>query len=411
MRNIKDNNRVKHAAIALMLVAIGLVGFKVLKSSKGDLGRQKPHLPLPMVRVAPVQVGMVDMRLTGDGTVQALTESHVVPQVSGQVIEVSDNLVNGGAFKKGELLLVIDPRDYKIAVTLAAANVKDAESSYELARQESEAAQREWQRIHPKEPAPALVAKEPQLAAAMANLEARRASLEKTRLNLERTRIVAPFDGRLGAENVGVGQYVTPGQVLATIYAANAAEIVIPMDDADLQWFAVPGFTTDENSGANATVRANVAGRDMTWPGEVVRVEGKISEQTRMINVVVRVADPYATQPPLAIGQFVEVNIFGGTLAEATIIPRAALHDADTVWAVAPDATLDNGNGPDDGRSVGRLSFRTVDVARMDERGVVIRGGLKDGDRVVISPLKGATDGMRVRFVDTDLGADGGGAS
>lgn len=436
MKNdMEKSNRMKHAVVALIVVVVGLVGFKVLKSSKDDLGRQKPEAPLPMVRVVPVRVGPVDMVLTGNGTAQALTESHIVPQVSGQVVRMSDSFVNGGAFKKGERMLTIEPRDYEIAVTLAGASVKDAESSYEMAQQESQAARREWQRIHPDQPVPSLVAKEPQLAAALANLEAKQASLEKARLNLERTHIVAPFACRISAESVDVGQYVSPGQVLATIYAVDAAEIVMPMDDDDLQWFAVPGFTTEAETGAAVAVRARVAGRDMSWPGRVVRAEGTISEQTRMVNVVVRVDDPYATQPPLAVGQFVTVDISGGALSHATVIPRAALHGAKTVWVIEPIETspadqpddmldtmpdknqrdkkpLENPDEkPDDGRVVGRIHFRTVDVARMDERGVVVRGGLKDGEVVMISPLKGATDGMKVRFVHTKNRSKDGDAS
>ena len=66
------------------------------------------------------------------------------------------------------------------------------------------------------------MAKKPQLEAALANLEAQRANLEKARLNLKRTKIRAPFNCRVSAEQVDTGQYVTPGQALATLYATDA---------------------------------------------------------------------------------------------------------------------------------------------------------------------------------------------
>ena len=65
-------------------------------------------------------------------------------------------------------------------------------------------------------------------------LAAERASLEAARLNLERTRLNAPFNGRVVAEAIDIGQYVTPGQSLATLQSTEAAEIVIPLADADL---------------------------------------------------------------------------------------------------------------------------------------------------------------------------------
>lgn len=379
-----------HAVLALAFIGAGLMGFKLLKSSKEALGRQQQEVPMPLVRTVPIQIGEIDITITGEGTVQPMTESQIVPQVSGEVTRVSKNLVNGGTFEKGELLLTIDPRDYKIAVTLAEAEVKDAESKYEMAVQETEAAKQEWQRMHPGEGPPPLVAKEPQLSAARAVLEARRANLEKARLDLERTFIKAPFNGRVAEEQVDIGQYVSPGQTMATLYATDAVEIVVPMENEDLNWFTIPGFTEGSGPGAEATVKARVAGREKTWPGRVNRVEGKINDKTRMVNVVIRVPAPYATRPPLSVGQFAEIEIDGQSLSDAAVIPRAALHDANTVWAVNPEE--------------GRMYFRNVSIARMDERGVVVQHGLKASDRVVVSPLKAPTDGMKVRYVNADKG-------
>ncbi|MFW5901507.1 MAG: efflux RND transporter periplasmic adaptor subunit [Thermodesulfobacteriota bacterium] len=379
-----------HAGLVLVFIGSGLLGFHVLKESREALGRQEPQTPLPLVRTVPIEMGVIDMSLSGEGTVQAVKQSQVVPQVSGRVIHVSEHLVNGGSFEKGELLLKIEPRDYEIAVTLAEASVKDAESSYEMAQQESHASRREWKRIHPGEAPPPLVAKEPQLTAARAHLEAQQANLAKARLNLARTQIRAPFDGRVRDEQVDVGQYVSPGQALATVYGTDAAEIVVPMENQDLNWFAVPGFTTDQNPGAKAVVRAQVAGQERTWTGHVLRVEGSINEKTRMVNVVILVPEPYATRPPLSIGQFAEVAIEGKTLYKAALIPRAALREGSRVWAVDPDK--------------GRLYFRDVEVARKDERGVVVQSGLKATDQVVVSPLKAVTDGMAVRFVNSGHG-------
>ena len=379
-----------HAVVAVALIGCGILGFRLLKSSREALGRHQPEVPLPLVRTVPIRVGQLDMTITGEGTVQALTETQIVPQISGKIVQMSKELVNGGTFKKDEPLLTIEPRDYEIAVTLAEASLKDAESNYEMALQESEASRREWRRIHPDEKPPPLVAKEPQLAAARANLEAKQANLEKARLDLERTRIKAPFNSRVSAKEVDIGQYVSPGQTLATLYATDAVEVVVPMESEDLNWFSVPGFTTDTHPGTEARVKARVAGREKTWSGWVERVEGKIDTKTRMVNVVIRVPDPYATKPPLPVGQFVEVEIDGETVSSAALIPRAALHEGNIVWAVDPDDS--------------RMHFRTVEIARMDERGVVVLSGLKESDRVVVSPLKEATDSMRVRYVATEAG-------
>ena len=103
-----------------------------------------------------------------------------------------------------------------------------------------------------------------------------------------------------------------------------------------------------------------------------------------MIRVVVRVDKPYEKKPPLAIGLFVRVEIQGRTLPDLAEIPRSALRQGDLVWVVTKDD---------------RLRFRKVEVARIARETVQIQGGLKDGERVVVSSLKAVTDGMLVRCV------------
>jgi multidrug efflux pump subunit AcrA (membrane-fusion protein) len=110
-----------------------------------------------------------------------------------------------------------------------------------------------------------------------------------------------------------------------------------------------------------------------------------------MHNIVVQVDEPYASFPPLAAGQFVEVLIKGRHLDRAAVIPRSTIHDENTVWVVDPKEN--------------RLWFRNVDIARTNHTGVVIQEGLNDGEQIVISPLKAVSNGMKVRVMETGKGA------
>jgi RND family efflux transporter MFP subunit len=372
--------------LTLLVLVIGSIGMYALKESRSEAHHKKPPAPLPVVRVVDVAFAPHTVSISGHGTVLPLREISLVPQVAGKVVEMSPALVDGGAFKKGDVLLRIDPQDYTIAATLAKARLKDAESKYVQAREESAAAREEWAQLHGHNAPPPLVAKEPQLAAAGAQLAASRAELTKAELQLERTRIKAPFDGRVAEKEVDIGQYVTTGQKLAVLYATKAAEIVVPLPTEDLAWFHVPGFTNGNGRGADALVQVRIAGETRQWPGRIVRSEGKLDQRTRMVNVVVRVEDPYATRPPLAVGLFAKVTIQGRTLEQAALIPRAALRDDDQVWVVDPK---------------GRLTFRTVVVARLGFDGAIIHSGLEPGERIVVSTLKGVSDGMRVRPVSS----------
>ncbi|MGW8301264.1 MAG: efflux RND transporter periplasmic adaptor subunit [Desulfobacterales bacterium] len=383
----KHKPRIIHFIVTLVFIGIGALVFVVLTATKPKLERTQPPVPKPMVRVASIKTRPQIVIISGEGTVRPLREIQLVPQVNGKVVFASRALVDGGEFDKGDVLLRIDPVDYQLAVTLAQARVKDSESKLKVAEEEAAVSREEWRLLYEADPKnkqiPALVAKEPQLAAARAKLAADRADLQKAKLNLERTEIKAPFDGRVSEENVDIGQYVSVGQALATLFSINQAEIVVPFEDEDLYWFHVPGFTPGDEPGSVASVSTRVAGRESIWPGRVVRAEGKLDERTRMINVVIRVNKPYETKPPLAAGLFVTVDIEGRRLENAAMIPRAALRENNVVWVV--DQT-------------GQLTFRKISVARLTPDAVLVDGGLKTGEMVVVSSLKAVTDGMRVRL-------------
>ena len=369
--------------LVLALVSIGIFGCQRLKGLRKDLGQRDTTPSDPMARVMAVKAEDIRVPIEGYGTVTPEKQIKLVPQVSGKIVHVSPQLVDGGKFNKGDVLAVVDPADYEIAVTLAKARVQDSESRLLLQEQEASVARSDWKELYPQKPIPSLVAKEPQLKAAQANLEAVKAELERAKLNLSRTRLVVPFDGRVTEKNVDIGQYVTPGQTLAVLYSTQAAEIVIPLESKHLFWIDVPGFTTSNTKGSDVAVTAEIGGQETTWSGKISRAEGRMDERTRMINVVVMVEDPYDQYPPLAMGLFVKTIIKGKSVDNGIIIPRAAMHQDDIVWVV------------DDGK----LSFRPVEVALRMYDGIVIKKGLSDGEKVVVSAIKDVTNGMKVREV------------
>ncbi len=374
------------ALLVVALLALGIQGVIMMMARKPVLKKHEQVKQAPVVLTTTVQTGAQEVRIQGEGTVRPLREINLASQVAGKVTEVSPALVNGGEFAEGDVLFKIDPIDYQLAVTLAMAKVKDAESRLRLAQEESAAAREEWRSLYGgskknKNPPP-LVVKQPQLVAARAGLDASKSDLRKTRLALMRTTIKAPFTGRVSQKMVDIGQYVAPGLTVAVLFSTEAAEIVLPLEDDDLFWFHVPGFTPGQGAGSPAQVRARFAGRDLTWPGQVVRAEGKLDQRTRMVNVVVRVDKPYERKPPLAVGLFVSVEIKGRPLSGTVLIPRSALRQENTVWVVD---------------SENRLHFRPVEVARIEGNHVLLRSGLKNGDQIVVSQLKIVTDGMAVR--------------
>jgi RND family efflux transporter MFP subunit len=373
------------AAVVALLIIAALMIFAVMMTSREEVTRQRMTLPAPRVNVKAADVGPTRVRITGEGTVSPLREIDLVPQVGGRVVFMSPDLVDGGMFEKGNVLFRIDPVDYELAVKAARARVKDLESKLMLTEEEAEAAREEWEIQNgdgDDTSPPPLVAKEPQLAAANAALAGSKADLDKARLNLERTNIRAPFDGRISSKSVDLGQFVGAGQRLGTLFSVEAAEISVPLEDIDLRWINVPGFTANDASESETRVIASIAGETVIREAKLMRTEGRLDARTRMVNVIVRVERPYDTMPPLAVGLFVRVEIEGKTLPEAIWLPRSSIRKGNTVYIV-------------DGES--KIRFRQIEIARYDRDEVLVRSGLEKGDLIVISPMKIVTEGMKVK--------------
>ncbi|HKK51339.1 MAG TPA: efflux RND transporter periplasmic adaptor subunit, partial [Myxococcota bacterium] len=231
---------------------------------------------------------------------------------------------------------------------------------------------------------------------AEASLREARARLERAERDLARTRIVAPYRGRVRSEQVDIGQFVTRGAPIATLYGVEFAEVRLPLPDRELAFLDVPLLPEiarrDEDTepiGAPVELRAEFAGARHRWQGHLVRTEGELDPRSRMVQLVVRVPDPFgldeARSAPLAVGLFVEAEIAGQLLEEAIVLPREALRPGGRVYVVGED---------------GRLRFRVVDLLRVERDEIVVGGGLTEGERVCTSPLQGALDGMRVRVIE-----------
>ena len=144
----KAKRHIIHFLVMVVVIGLGVAGFLALTASKPQLKRTKPPVPVPMVRVTKIETGPKAITIRGEGTVRPLREIELVPQVGGKIVYVSPVMVDGGEFRAGDTLLRIDPLDYKLAVTLARARVKDAESRLRVAEEEAASAIDEWRLIY-----------------------------------------------------------------------------------------------------------------------------------------------------------------------------------------------------------------------------------------------------------------------
>lgn len=380
---------------ALVLILSSLGAF-LLVATAPSVENIVPEHAVTAVRVRDPQPQSVQMLVRTQGTVAPRTESTLVPEVSGRVVWVSPVLVSGGFFEEGEALLRIQQRGYNMTVARARVAVARAASEVEFAADELERQQSLSARS---------IASAVQLSEARRNDQVARAdltdaklALEQAEWDLERTEIRAPYDGRVREERVDVGQVVSPGASVATLYATDYAEIRLPIADYQLAYLDLPRHPMAADvEFPTVHLRARFAGKEHTWRGTVVRTEGEIDPKSRMVHVIVRVADPYAVEPgnedkpPLTVGLFVQAEIEGPVVENIIIVPRYAMRDQDHILVIDRED---------------RLRERKVEILRIDGDDVLIVGALEPGERLCVSPLQVVVDGMRVIPIADDEAPD-----
>lgn len=381
-------NKLLKWILPVLVLLAALAGARYIIGQRPEAPQfQPPQVPVSIeaIRVEPEDYQVF---VRSEGTVEPRTESTLIPQVSGKIVEISPTFREGGFFEEGDVLVKLDPRDYELAIASAEAQVAQAQSALEQELAQAEVVADDWRMLGRE--APELGLRKPQIAAARATLLSAQAQLERARFDLARTRIRAPYDGQVLEKSVDVGQFVSQGTVLARVYATDYVEIRLPLANRQLEFVDLPerfrGETAQRGTaGPEVVVSATIGRREWSWTGRVVRAEGAIDTLTRQLFVVAQVDDPYEPgpdgQPPLRIGQFVEVRIAGRKLEDAFVLPRSALRDSDTVLIVDEEQ---------------RLQRRDVEVAWTEKEEVVVVGGLRPGEVINVTPLAVAADGTLV---------------
>lgn len=425
------------AVATLACLAIGLLGMRVLMKMRQPPQRRVMEMPGKAVRVITVTPQAVPMTLHGLGSVRAKTEWRAVPEVSGPILTLSPQMQAGLHVKQDELLFVIDPRPYQLAVQRIQSEMQQLQKEIDLLQQQrrnhqatlklaqrdlriAEAelvrdetlvqkgaiasrerdSRRQWRNRFAnavQEASNLLALIDPQIEKTKAAVAVAQARLAEAELQLEKTRIMAPFDAQVVHTTLTRGEVVQAGHEVAVLYDTSVVEIPVTIPLDDLRW--LPGLSPGtlrqaaQNPAADAlddlppaTVRWRHTAGSYTWQGRVQRWEAGLDEQSRTLTLVVVVHDPWRQfrpghHPPLQPGMFCEVDIEGTTLPNAIVVPRDALHDTHVVY-LAQDH---------------RLLSREVRILRLLREQAVIASGLQAGDQVIVSPLETPILGMKLR--------------
>jgi RND family efflux transporter MFP subunit len=349
--------------------------------------RQDSGQAAVLVDTIPAEARSLNFLIHSQGSVRPRTQTTLVAQVSGIIVSISDDFVAGGFFSAGEVLIEIDPSDFRTALKRAEAALASRRAKLAEEKSRSEQAVKDWRNLGRAGDPPDLVKRKPQLDDAVANVLAAEADLEKARRDLQRTRISVPYDGLLREKRVDVGQYVTPGTQLGVSFAVDTAEVRLPLAMDDLAFLDLPSATDDETGDyPEVSLSADFGGETMSWKASLIRTEGVLDVNSRVLYAVASVVDPYgllgeSQQDELRMGTYVRAEISGRRVEDVVVLPRYVLRNDNTVLVANEERMLE---------------IRTVEVVREEPRQVYITSGVKDGELVVTTTLDAPIPGTRL---------------
>ena len=370
----------------IVLSVIVVVTLVVIAKSKRPERKDTSNQAV-LVDAIRAEKSTLNLRVFSQGTVEPRTQTTLVAEVAGQIVSVSSNFIAGGFFRKGEVLLQIDPSDYETGLLRAQATLASRKAQYADQKARCEQALKDWTNLGRQGEPSDLVVRKPQLAEALAGVQAAEAELKEAERNLQRTRIRVPYDGLVRNKQVDVGQYVGPGTPLGVTFAIDTAEIRLPLSGSDLAFLNLPSATRlDQAHRVPVTLTDETGSTKGQWQAQIVRTEGVVDQGSRVVYAVAEVVDPYGVlgrseQPELKMGSFVRAEIEGLRVEDVVVLPRSVLRPEDIVLIANEDR---------------RLEVRPVTVTRAEPRLVYISAGIAEGEQVITTSMDAPIPGTRL---------------
>ncbi len=353
-----------------ILVLAGAAFFGNYLLDTGPEAKKKPFVQrLPVVEVMPLKPAQYTVNVEASGIVKAGIQTNLVAEVSGRILDISDNFLEGNYFEKNQTLLEIDKDNYLNAVAIANSDVaanraslkqikqeeKSTKRSIQLAKQNLALGRKEVARVRTllrkKLISRSLVDAEEQknnqleqrlqdlegiqssyasrINATQAKIDSTLARLKQESLNLSRTTLKAPYKGRVLKKNVDFGQYVSVGTVLGEIYATDFVNVELPLSLNQYELLGMPEAFRNKKIKQEdlpvVTLTSPGSIRKDNWQGRVVRTSAALDAESRQINVIVRVDNPFdakdGVSTPIRIGQYLKASIKGKTFENVFVLP------------------------------------------------------------------------------------------
>jgi len=372
-------------SLAVLLIAGGAALMGTQWWHQTPSASAQPALPPPpTVTVStPLQRDLASWT-TFTGQFSAVDYVELRAQVSGYLTEI--HFTDGQIVHKGDLLFVIDPRPYDIALQQAGAQLLTATAGLDLANREIV----RTTELHRSDFASGelLDQRVQQQRAAQAALDQAKAAVRSAQLNVEFTHITAPLTGRISVHRSSIGNLISGGQngatptLLTTIVSLDPIHLDFDMSEGD--YLTYQRFLQSQHGGnpVDRTVEASLSD-EQGWPhrGELDFIDNQMDRGSGTIHARASLPNPDLF---IAAGQFGRLRLPTSASKPTLLLPDAAVSTDQSrklVMTVAADGTV---------------VPKPVEVGQLSGGLRVISSGLSPSDRVIINGLMRARPGSKV---------------
>jgi RND family efflux transporter MFP subunit len=371
--------------IVLVVIAAAALAYHYMISGQGQQAASAAP-PAPPVTVAKPLVKELREWRDFTGQFAAPDAVEIRARVSGYLESV--NFTDGQLVKKGDLLFVIEPRPYEIALDSAKAQLAQAEAQLQLAKVQLERTAQLRKNDYASQQT--YDERAAQVKSASASRDAAVAAVNEAQLNLDYTRVTAPVSGRVGQHEVSIGNLVMGGTggsttLLTTIVSLNPIWLDFNVSEGDGMAYKRLVQKGEVESARNNMVEVQGQLMDETnWPlkGTIDFVDNQYDRTSGTIRV--RATFPNANLF-ITPGQFGRVRVPISQEKPTMLVPDAAV--------VTDQSTKMLFTVTDDGTVVPK----PVELGSLaDDNLRIVKSGITPDDRVIINGLLRARPGQKV---------------
>ena len=359
--------------LPVLIVIAGFVAMQFLSSFKTAPAKKKPQPVVKIVETRSVILGDVPAEIVAFGRLASSQPVILYSEVEGTLKRGDLTFRPGQSFKRGSLLLKIDTRQITLDINTAKSDLLTALASVlpEIKLDFPDEFP-VWQdyfnscRFDKKIPElPEAANQKIKLYLSRFNVYKIYFTIRDLEILYEKHFFYAPFNGSIISADLRVGSNSRPGTRLGEIINLENLEAEMPVPAEDIQWID-----------RSKPVTLTSSEIDGVWTGTIRRIGKTIDTRTQTVQVYIEVDQ--SGDENLYDGVFMQATIPGLMIPQAVIVPREALYEQQFVYLVEDD----------------KLSYRPVQIARRQPDYVIVNGGLKDGDLLVVEMLQGVSPGM-----------------